>query len=437
VRRLDVLQSYPSISKLALAACCVAPWTQGYERRDSAGDEAAFGNKLHGHFAALALGGSVEGEIERWHGPPEGAWETLEHVDEALTKDGMSLQYGTSMHVERGVSYDPATGRAEFADRKPGEELRGRFAGSADLVYLRTDHVLVVVDWKTGAQQARLEDVDTHWQLWTLGLAFARALRHAGPLRLELRHVSAEGIRVDGVDVAPDELLEHEVRLGALARRLDSYERPHPGAWCRERYCPCVASCRAQLELVRAVKEDIAEELPPEVLTETPLDDDGFRMLDTLIDAVESWLIKAKERRKAYLLTRPQGVEILPGIVRRVKAVTREEAIESDAAAELIRSVFLAAAGEAGDLALEAVKRAVGIRITKGAVEKAAGHVADKLTVAIASSSDRRKARTAAKHELLEELRRLKVLIPAGSSYKLEKVKAGVVVERDGEAVDE
>jgi len=188
--------------------------------------------------------------------------------------------------------------------------------------------------------------------------------------------------------------------------------------------------------LVRGLQEDIAEDLPPEVLTETPLDDAGFRMLDTLIEAVESWLAKAKDRRKAYLLTHPEGVPIMPGIVRRVKAGSREEAVESDEAAELIRSVFLTAAGEAGDLALEAVKRAVGIRITKGAIERAVGHVADKLTATISSSSDRRKARTAAKHELLEELRRLKVLIPAGSSYKLEKVKAGVVVERDGEAVE-
>lgn len=413
--------SYPSASALGGAAVCVAPWSLGLPREDTAGADAERGRALHAGAEGLARGGMLSA-----FSPYKAI---LHHVGEALrvdwetTKEDAAGSRAAYWHVEAGVQWRPGDmgDEARLVDRAPGDEVPGWFSGTADLAYVRTDGVLVVADWKFGPRQRwTAERAENHWQGWSLALYLCTALgisaARAGDVvaRFEARYVDEEGVWTDGVDITQGELDGHAVALGmsrpdakaglplgGLAYRIESGDGPRIGPACGS--CRAKASCPAYA----AIGQEAAAALVPSStsdLWQPPRSEDDTRLLHYRIGAVETWLGRAKEYRRAFVLTHEpiqlgNGQELV-AIGRAKRALLR-----TPEALAVIEEVA------PGAVTVETKKTAT-LASVKEAARAAAGD-------GIVSTSDRNKAKKAAEERVMGELAARGVLVEAGTVYAL------------------
>ncbi len=407
----------PTGSKLALAFACPASVLLSRDVPDELSEDAAFGRLVHEVAEALAEGFVLPFPfIEK---APEGQRERLRgiaaHIDSRLREDRVHLRYKPFIPireddveepelwcVEPGYAYHlKTTGVRGPFEREPGAEGGPwEVCGSADLVFRRADGVLVAADWKPDkGATARVGSLAAdHHQLYFLALCASRVHGASAGVRVELRYYSEEGVRIDVADLDAADLALFEadlLSLGPLGQnRLAEYPQPLPGWHCEGLHCRAHArTCSATTGMVAA--SGLAR-VTPELVQRMPRDDDEFRALYGLSRAVEAWSPEARRRLEAYVLARPEGVEVAPGV--RVKAFPQKQGAEVVDTPESMASIEKAVmritrnAGEVGnvlDAAFES-RRSTGL----GRLDKA-------VRVATAKrGADLKKARMAFRAEL-------------------------------------
>lgn len=426
---------YPSASALGGAAVCVAPWSLGLPREDTAGADAERGRVLHGGSEALARTEAYlpQTAAVKAVALSHGTWRDVDEVERVLTHVAFTLEgdravvmkrdAGGVWYVEQGVQWRPGDmgDEARLVERAPGEEVPGWFSGTADLAYVRADGVLVVADWKFGPRQRwTAERAENHWQGWSLALYLCTALgisaARAGDVvaRFEARYVDDEGVWTDGVDITQGELDGHAVALGmsrpdakaglplgGLAYRIESGEGPRIGPACGS--CKAKASCPAYA----AIGHEAAAALVPSSTSDLwrpPRTEDDARLLHYRIGAVETWLGRAKEYRRSFVLTHdpiPLGNgQELAAIGRKTRSL-----LGTPEALAAIEEVV------PGAVTVETKKTAT-IASVKDAARAAAGD-------GITSTADRNRAKRAAEERVMGELSARGVLVEAGTVYAL------------------
>jgi PD-(D/E)XK nuclease superfamily len=393
MRSLPILSpskpGFPTASELYRARECIAPWALGLPEDRETNEYAERGQRLHTFAAKLAvsLRGSVA--LNNWElcvaGAPNEDRDILENVYASLSIDasGANMSY---WFVEQGIRYRPGyPDVAEFVERDPGQRFEGWFSGTADLVYVRADGVLVVADWKFGRAD-QVEPAEENCQLLFLALAFATALGITGSsdgvivAHIELRFVDEDGVRVDGRDVTWGEMCAFADELGALAERIDAGAAPKISHACGK--CPSKAHCPAWEQLELALYGE-ALQSATDMLLGPPRDAKRAQEYRNGIEALRRAREGLEERYRAFLVQNPDGVPLGLGMREVARKVERQNLITTEAAQATIRTKY-------GDGAFAAKPSLGRIR----AVEKA------KLTRP--SKSDWSKRKEALDEELLE-----------------------------------
>lgn len=269
---------FPGASKLALAAHCVYPWTSG-ARWPASGPRTPsqrYGDAFHAlaehvgqnvdsvHYTADATGAdamwkNIDAAAQNYaeeHDLTPRETDSLRtgglHIHDALDADHVVKG---RRHVEIAAAFDPYAGTRRMlqgAERAEPHELYAR----ADLVFERADGVFVIRDWKTGEKARDARPRDTA-QLRALALAFYSPCTPAPGVRVEIAHVSDEGIDVEGDDLSAEDLRAAEAELVELAGRLAEPAEPKPGPWCERLYCPMQATCPATLNALASVDAEL------------------------------------------------------------------------------------------------------------------------------------------------------------------------------------
>lgn len=254
---------FPSASRLGLAAHCVYPWSSGatWLGEGAPTPDQRYGNAFH-VLAERALGGTtlLEGEAldalaracAAEHALTEAESDNLRAAALRLLEAIQQDHVQGPLHVETAAAFDPLTGtRRLMVGNERGEphELYGR----ADLVFLRTDGVLVVRDWKTGERAREAAPRDTP-QLRALALLFSEP---GVPVRVELAFLGEDGIEIRGDDLTAEDLRDVEGELVELAAHLEAPPEPRPGPWCERLHCPMRATCPATLAALASVDAEI------------------------------------------------------------------------------------------------------------------------------------------------------------------------------------
>lgn len=335
----------PSASRLAGAAVCVAPWSLELPRRETTSEAAEMGRHFH----------SIAEEIAAFRGerlPMLGANKAIvEHIAKVVRADALAMKQGSDgvWFVEQGIRYRRSfpLDEAELCERTPGQEERGWFSGTADLVYVRADGVLVVVDWKFGHLTERLGDpAEEHWQLWMLALALATYFgiveREGSRIvaRVELRHVDEEGCRVDGADVTAGELAAFAASLAEIEARIEAGEGPHIGQACGR--CSARHACDAYQGMTSKAIEAITGAAPSSPLFGLPTTPEEAVALWRMVEAIAGALPLARANVETF--ARAHGpLPLGMGLELRAKATKgRDDALdtpEAIAAAEALLGV--------------------------------------------------------------------------------------------------
>lgn len=410
---------YPTASELHRAAECVAPWALGLERHDESGVDAAWGRLCHAGAEALARGDVIRDALSVAPSLDEypRLMAVLTHVRDALDADRDALfdcvdaAGKAPWFVEQGVSWKPWDRTARLVERQPGQRFQGEFSGTADLVYVRGDGVVIVVDWKFGVQTARIgEPAEEHAQGWTLALGFVTALgvKQYGDAhvvaRFEARHVNEEGVRVDGVDITAGELAAWARELEKLAAKINAGQTATPRRSHACGRCSARAACPSWQELAEAVTFELAPALEADVLARPPQTPKEVRLLNDAILAGERHVERWREWRRAYVLTHepvPVGLGLELAALRR-KERKMLQTPESLAVVERVAP---------GGVVVEEKRKAT-IESVKRAVRDAAG-------AGIVSTADRNKAKAAAEARAFDELEREGALVAAGTTWAI------------------
>lgn len=395
----------PTASKLALAFACPASVILQHGVPDEPSPDAEWGRLVHAGAEALANDMPLETACDvafravgrEEFGVRARLFATLNQIAIVLNVD--RLDGPREWHVEPGYAYNLRTGavRGPFK-REPGDAGGPwEVPGSADLVFRRADGVLVVADWKPDmGKTARVGSMaEDHHQLYFLALCASRVHGAGAGVRVELRYYSEDGVRIDGAELDEADLALFEADLLSLAKRLAEYPVPVPGWHCEGRHCRARATCPATTAIVGA--SALAPVLP-ELVRRMPSDDDEYRALYTLLRAIDAWTPEARRRLDAYVLARPDGVEVAPGV--KVKAIPQKqgaEVVDTPEALEKLKDKALSITRSAADVgnmlaALFESKCTTGL----GRIDKAVRVATGK------RGNDLKKARAAFRAELAE-----------------------------------
>jgi hypothetical protein len=355
MRRLSLLPHgpyLPTASELHRARECVAVWAYGLPESDDApGEWATMGRELHGHAESIVLDGVSPYDLAY---SVDSHCALMCHVADAIIGDrplAKSFVWPDGkpdgLRAEQGIKWrsDGFADEAALCKRAPGERLQGWFSGTADLVYVRTDGVLVVADWKFGPRAKYIDaKAKNHAQGWFLALAFTTLLEITGSsdevivARFEARYVGADGIDVDGIDITWGEICEWRDTLAGLAKRIEMQEDALPRITAACDRCKAKAACPAQTALevellARASSDALALDGPPQTAEEA-------RQYSIVIDKLKAMLEEVKERYGAYLVLNKEGVPVGLGMREVGKRVERPALAASDTCTARIRERF-------------------------------------------------------------------------------------------------
>jgi len=347
----------PTASTLAAAAECVAPWSLGLAEEERESEAATWGRLCHAGAEALArpTAGMPRTAAVAAVGTVNGTWADVDKLDRVLRQvevvlaadegarlmvEAVDSDIGGSWPkvwlVEQGVQWRPSfpDGEARLVQRTPGERARGWFSGTADLVYMRADGVLVVVDWKFGWLTKRDGDpAQYHAQLWFLALALATAfgLDLSDPRRIvarvEARHVDEEGVEVDGADITAGDLLAFGDELAKLEQRIRAGEAPRIGQACGK--CKAQTACPAWASLEAQATERIGSALPPSLLRDVPKTHEEAAMAWRAVQALEGAAPIVRRNLEAHVRT-AGPVDLGMGLELQAKVTKgRDEALDT------------------------------------------------------------------------------------------------------------
>ena len=371
---------FPTASELAVASLCLAPWALGLPTTDEPTEAMLRGRDRH-KVAETLLRRSEEL-------PPDApAW--MRAIRECLRNDKLPTDRPIDVLIEQGVSLRPGflDSEAALIDRKPGERLRGAFAGTADLAYVREDGILVVVDWKFGEMGEVFElPARENLQLKFLALALATALRISAPsasvvvARIDLRHVHDDGeIVVDGHDLTQGELDVFEGELEAMADRIRQGHNQMPvrsaacGRCKSKRHCPAWEALQTKLLEAIDTQGGAFLRAPPETEEDARLYRDAIRASEYMLEIL-------KQRYHAWLDAHPAGLPIGLGLTEILSASERRAVVDTPEAVAKIREVVGDEAIEQRPhVTIESITRAARARAEKGAKEAAEKAVVDEL----------------------------------------------------------
>lgn len=409
---------FPTASELRIASECVAPWALGLPEERETNEWAELGRRMHAAAECLALG---KVRHEHFDAPSERA---LEHVMCSLDDDIAAAKVfvwpdgrAAGIRAEMGIKWrsDGFDDEAELRQRAPGERLRGWFSGTADLVYVRTDGVLVVVDWKFGPREHVYgEPAKESCQGFFLAVAFASLLKISGSsagvvvARFERRMVREDGTEVDGYDITQGELDAFAEQLRGLGERIQRGVdvAPRISAACGK--CKARRECPAWEMQSHVVYHHVAN-ASFDALKRPPQSPDDARALHYAIEQGEHLTAEWKKWRDAYVLTNgPVSV----GLGMALKAVpqSKRAVVSTPEAMDLIEQV-------AGKSAIVIERNA-----TCDSIKKAAR---DAAGAGIVSTSDRNKAKAAAEAEVFAKLIEGGAIREAGKTYVVREMRTG------------
>jgi len=387
---------YPTASEMRRAAECVAPWALGLrEDVDEAGEWAEYGRRAH-RIAEFLARGQLTMAIQEQDvfGAQVLAWAEVQDV---LHCDREARKAGSGWHVEAGIKWrsDGLADEVALCERKPGERLRGWFAGTADLVYVRRDNVLVVVDWKFGPREhVTGEPAEDSCQGWFLALAFAELLgiTASGPsvvvARFERRMVREDRIEVDAHDITQGELVAFAKALVGLAERITSAVGATPRLSAACGHCKAKAHCPSWEALEARVIGEMVDVHSGhvEALRGPPQNAADTRFLHYAIEQGEHLVEEWRRLRDAYVLT-IAPVRLGLGLELRAIPQTRRSVVTTPEAMDLVEAV-------AGKDAIKVERSATCASIEQALAPKAKAE-AEAETAHFTSASDRKKARAA------------------------------------------
>jgi Protein of unknown function (DUF2800) len=427
MRRLDILPSapfFPTASELLRAAECVAPWALGLPvSEDAAGEWAETGRACHRIPELLVDGFAAQAFVEST--ALKYAWSSVQDAIAVDRSNAKCFEWPDRIRVtvraEMGVAWrsDGFASEAKFVQRAPGERMRGWFAGTADLVYVRHDGVLVVADWKFGPRTKFVgERAKNHRQGWFLALAFATALEISGSsrdvvvARFEARHVSDSGIEVDGHDITQGELDDWAATLMGLAKRITDGVDAAPRISAACGHCKAKDACPAWTSMTRHVGLEIGGSTAVSLYM-PPTSPDDVRVLHRAIEAGEHYVEEWKAWRDAYVLVNGP-VSLGMGIQLEAKPTSKRSVVDTPEAMDMIESV----AGKAAIV----VQRSATCDSIKKAVRDATGE-------GITSTADRNKAKKAAEEQAFAALIAAGAIRESGKTYSVREVRAGETEE--------
>lgn len=420
MRRLSLLPSgpfLPTASELHRAAECVAPWALGLpESEEAPGEWAEYGRRMHGHSQSIAL------LDPHWR---ERATEAerliLRHVEGMVEEDRASIRISRSVWcVELGIKWrtDGLDDEAAFCERRPGERLRGWFSGTADLVYVRADGVLVVADWKFGAMEHLREPADDSCQGFFLALAFCTLLGITASsdavvvARFERRIVRGDGIEVDAYDITWGDVCQWRDALHGLAQRIglqrvDDWRITEACNNCKSKAaCPAQEAQREQAQ--RAIVRDVGD-----ALRRPPQCPEDVHALHNAIEKGEHLTAEWKRQRDAWVLVNGP-VPIGLGLELKAVQQSKRSVVATPESMDLIEAV-------AGNGAI-VVERSATCDSIKKAVRDAAGK-------GIESTADRNKAKARAEADTFAKLIEGGAIRESGKTYVVREVRANETEE--------
>lgn len=419
MRRLSLLPSapfYPTASELRIAGECVAPWALGLPESDEPNEWAEYGKRMHAVAQGLADGTYPQDlpALSSQEAVLAGLIKAMLDQDYAATKPGLHW------FVEQGIKWrtDGFDDEAEFCERAPGERLRGWFAGTVDLAYVRHDGLLVVADWKFGPREhVNGETAKESCQGFFLALAFATKLgiRGSGPsvvvARFERRMVSEDGIEVDGYDITQGELDAFAEQLRGLAARIDKAEGAMPKISAACGKCKAKMECPAwealESHAMAVICDATSDRIDP--FLRPPQSPEDVRLLHHAVTAGKAIVDEWEEWAKAYVLTHPEGVLI--GLGMKLKGVPTKdrEVVDTSEGLDAIERII------PGGVVFE---RKAGI----GTIEKAISVLVDKAN--ISSSSDKKKTKKAETERVFAELTAVGAVIDKGKKLAVRVVRS-------------
>lgn len=353
MRRLSLLPHgpyLPTASELHRARECLAVWAYGLpESEESAGEWAETGRRCH-RIPELIVDGYVPRAIVE-SAALKYAWSDVQDAIRADRDAAKCIDWPDGVRVtvraELGIKWRPGALEDEALQckRAPGERLQGWFSGTADVVHVRHDGVLVVADWKFGPRAKYIDaKAKNHAQGWFLALAFSTLLEITGSsdevvvARFEARYVGVDGIEVDGHDITWGEICEWRDVLAGIAKRIETQENALPRITAACERCKAKAACPAQVALevellARASKDALALDEPPQTAEEA-------RQYSIAIDKLKSMLDTAKEQYGAYLVLNKEGVSVGLGMRKIARVVSKPVLSPSDVCTARIRDRF-------------------------------------------------------------------------------------------------
>jgi len=421
MRRLDLVHPVPGLptaSELHRARGCIAPWGLGLEEEaDEPGKCAIEGRELHwwSEQAALCL-------LHEHPDPPANYAARLDFVQAMLTQDIRSAKPETWL-VEQGIKWRPDGygEEVERCERRPGARIPGWFSGTADLVYVRQDAVLVVADWKFGPREKWIgEPAEESCQGHFLALAFARLFEVSASsqnvvvARFERRMVSERGVEVDAFDITQGELDAFADWLRGLQKRILEGVGvvPEVSHFCGR--CKAKLACPAWASLQDEVAERMAGYVGSVIAQGPPQSAEECGAIHHAITAGKGVLERWEKEREAYLILHPEGAPIGPGVAVRAVKSSRRKVVSTPEAMAIVEEIC-------GPAALER-------KATLAGIEKAARDAAGE---GLSSRSDRAKAKKAAVEDVFAHLAAAGAVVDAGETYSVRICRA------DGTEVDD
>lgn len=278
-------------------------------------DDATAGTRRHRLLEAL-YSHSLAAALELC--ADDGERELVETVDQAIT-----ARFGRGATLtEVSLALDLVTGNGrivgrsrDYASALPATEV----AGTLDVLMVRTDAPLVVLDWK-GAW-ADVDPPSSNQQLRFLGLA---AARQQGVSSVEigivrLREGEAPWIETTVLDEFELDAVLDEMR-GIHRRASEPGGAFTQGSWCR--YCPAFDACPAKVGLARALALSPAEAVR---VADGPGDLTPEQAAEALrrVKAAESVIARIKSALHAFAARRP--IPVGEGVQWGPVTTTRKE----------------------------------------------------------------------------------------------------------------
>lgn len=353
---------WPGPSRLALASACGFAWsTHGprWPKREWSETAASTFGKAFGRAieSVVVMGGPVAVATQLAAEEAKLGTSERRRLEACVAQAARTLSpTATYRAVERCVVYHVESG---VASESTLDEVRrpptGHLGGAIDLVEIDGGR-LWIRDWKTGAAQAREEDIRTNWQLKAYALFCAR-LFGAEEVTISLDHVAEDLVWSDRVTLDDLDLAMFEDELRTLLAGLPSAV-PRAGRHCHMKYCPVLAVCpvtaKDLLQIQRRVDAETALPLSPEIQSV-----DHAKRVRVGLKRVESALAPIKAALEAYVESHG-GFEIEPGVW--YGPVQHDGKLRVDAQAPGAVALIRSHLGEHADEALEVSTSAAALK---------------------------------------------------------------------------